>query len=135
MWTKGHEADHTATGHVQHSTGFCHTVYIKMPRTTVITSLGADWLYLEVFYSHLMCYTYLFTLTIPYTCEGGTAAEVPVYQPIEFGRMVYQPVKFGRTVCQPASSLVERSTSLQPVEFRRTVHQPIEFGENGLPPR
>ena len=26
-----------------------HTVYIRMPRTTVTMSLGADWLYLEVF--------------------------------------------------------------------------------------
>ena len=31
-----------------------HTVYIRMPRTTVTMSLGADWLYLEVFYSHLI---------------------------------------------------------------------------------
>jgi len=32
----------------------CHTAYIRMPRTTVTMSLRADWLYLEVFYSHLL---------------------------------------------------------------------------------
>lgn len=55
MRTKAHEADHTATGHVQQLSPVTHgTVYIRMPRTTVTMSLGADWLYLEVFYSHLI---------------------------------------------------------------------------------
>ena len=52
MRTKAHEAaDHTATGHVQQ---LSHSFYIRMPRTTVTMSLRADWLYLEVFYSHLI---------------------------------------------------------------------------------
>jgi hypothetical protein len=62
-----------------------HTVYIRMPRTTVTMSLGADWLYLEVFYSHLIplhynyknpplptpTYTYT-NLPLPYTCLTPT---------------------------------------------------------------
>ena len=53
-----------------------HTVYIRMPRTTVTMSLGADWLYLEVFYSHLILFKYTFEKLKRSKCELLTFAYV-----------------------------------------------------------
>ena len=41
-----------------------------MPRTTVTMSLGADWLYLEVFYSHLICTCTVVAMLVD-VCSGG----------------------------------------------------------------